>query len=214
MAAGLFFFVEQSFANESLSPKGVPGKWKVYRDITRGYKFWYPPDYKLKEGLDYKGMPYGYNLLEGKDGQLIEVDADYYTMKYVKEFISEQLRYFKRVASLEDFAVERAKMMYAADGPDGSQYATDVVKKKVFRNPNNLEIIELYLTVVEEYYPEHDKEPKIEKTTEGPIYVVFISKGEAHIKFLFLRFINNSKSDIPQDKEVLRKIVNTVRILQ
>ncbi|MEW6675316.1 MAG: hypothetical protein AB1348_04815 [Nitrospirota bacterium] len=90
---------------------------------------------------------YGCNLLKGKDGQLIAMDADYYPVEYFKEFI---------------------------------------------------------------------KEPKIEETTEGPLYVVFISKSEPHIKLLFLRFlrfINSSKNDISLDKEILRKIANTVRIL-
>ncbi|MBU1299602.1 MAG: hypothetical protein KKG06_04820, partial [Bacteroidetes bacterium] len=110
---------------------------------------------------------------------------------------------------------DRAMTMYSADGPDGSTYATDVVRKELFTNPNNLNVIEFYLTVVDETYFE-DENSKIEKRTEGPIYAISISQlGESYpYRVLFLKLLPQRGKEYLQEKEILKKIVNTVGILK
>ena len=78
----------------------------------------------------------------------------------IEGFVEDTAEYGKDYAArqtLEEFVFDRAMAMYSADGPNGSTYATDVVRKEVFTNPNNLNVIEFYLTVVDKTYFEDKK---------------------------------------------------------
>jgi len=115
--------------------------------------------------------------------------------------------------SFEEFAINRAKAICSADGPDGSRYATDVVRKEIFKNTYDLEGIEIYLLEVIETYLVGSKERKTGKRVKGPIYAVAISQPNEPHRVLFFE-LNDEVEDSSQEKQILKKIVSTVRILR
>ena len=70
--------------------------------------------------------------------------------------------------SFEEFAIERAKAMYQADGPDGSIYADAVMGKKTLRNSHGLEVVRFSLSIVRETFGEDGEETVMEETTTEP----------------------------------------------
>ncbi len=177
--------------------------WKAYRDIMRCYEFQYPDNYFLREILAYDGMPTGDGFLESnKTGWVIDISTD------------DNSGYHDTAKmSFEEFAIKRAKIMFSADGPNGSRYAADITKKEVFTNSHNLKSVEIYLLEVVETYSE-DEEATIEKRTRGPVYAVSIAQpDEPYFRALFLKF-NDEDENLLSEKKIRRKIVDTVRILR
>jgi hypothetical protein len=151
---------------------GLPSDLKTYRDLMNCFEFAYPKDYEMNQG--------GFLLKRKGAGWLIEIN-------------------FEDMS----FAIQRSKIMFSADGADGSRYATDVIKRNSFTTSNNLKALEIYLTVVRESWPvyedgqeEKESDIEIEKSQEGPIYAVSLSKpGE-------------------KEKQILKHIIDTIKILQ
>ena len=85
---------------------------------------------------------------------------------------------------------------------------------------NNLKALEIYLTVVRESWPvyedgqeEKESDIEIEKSQEGPIYAVLLSKpGDPH-KVLLLNLTDEGKH-FQKEKQILKHITNTIKILQ
>jgi hypothetical protein len=185
-------------------------KWKTYQDMMRCYEFQYPDDYLIKEffvqGGVHEGTPLGQIFLEKDKVWLIEGFVED-TAEYGTDYAARQ--------TFEEFVFDRAMAMHSADGPNGSTYATDVARKELFTNPNNLNVIEFYLTVVDETYFE-DNKTKIKKRTAGPIYAVSISQTDDSYPYqvLFLKLLPKKGKKYLQEKEILKKIVNTVGILK
>lgn len=181
-------------------------KWNTYQDMMRCYEFHYPDDYLIEESFVqegvHEGTPLG-DIFLGNDIEGFVEDTDKYD------------HYYGTRQTFEEFVFHRAMTMYSSDGPDGSTYASDVVRKELFTNPNNLNVIEFYLTVVDEAYFE-DEKTEIEKRTEGPIYAISISQlGESYPnQILFLKLLTQKGKEYLQEKEILKKIVNTVGILK
>ncbi|MCG2715117.1 MAG: hypothetical protein L6422_02315 [Candidatus Marinimicrobia bacterium] len=181
--------------------------WKTYQDIMRCYEFQYPDNYFLKEDLAYDGTLIGSVLLKRENSVLLIIISCEEMADYPRE------EYNPAKMSFEEFAFNRARAMCSADGPDGSRYATDVVRKEKFTNPNNLNGVEFYLTEVTETYFEDSEESKIEKRTKGPIYVVPISQPDEPYRVLFFELTDECEEFL-QGKEILKKIINTVKILK
>lgn len=182
-------------------------KWKSYEDIMRCYEFQYPDDYLLKEHLAYDGTSTGYLLLERRNrGWVVKTSIDEIAA-YPREY------YDPAKMSFEEFAINRAKAICSADGPDGSRYATDVVRKEIFKNTYDLEGIEIYLLEVIETYLVDSKEQKTDKRVKGPIYAVAISQPNEPHRSLFFE-LNDEVENSSQEKQILKKIVSTVRILR
>lgn len=181
-------------------------KWKTYHDMMRCYEFQYPDDYLIKESFVqegvHEGTPLGHIFL-GKDIEGFVED----TGEYGKDYAARQ--------TFEEFVFDRAMTMYSADGPDGSTYASGVLRKELYTNPDNLSVIEFYLTIVDEAYID-DEKSKVEKRTEGPIYAISLSRpgGSYPYRVLFLRLLSRKDREYPREKEILKKIVDTVRILK
>ncbi len=190
-----------------LEKKGKFPEWKSYQDIMRCYEFQYPDDYVLKEHLAYDGTSTGYLLLERKNGEWVVKTS-------IDEIAAYPREYYDSVRmSFEEFAINRAKAMCSADGPGGSRYATDVVGKEIFKNTYDLEGIEIYLLEVIEAYLEDSKEQKTAKRVKGPIYAVAISQLNERHRVLFFE-LNDEVENSSQEKQILKKIVSTVRILR
>ena len=98
--------------------KASPRSWKVYQDIMRCYEFRYSGDYTLEERLGYQETATGETVLRRA--------GTHWTISTRAE---DQYQESVKVA-FEEFAIERAKAMNQADGPDGSVYAGAVVGKK------------------------------------------------------------------------------------
>jgi hypothetical protein len=180
----------------------VSPRWKAYRDIMRCYEFRFPDDYALEERLGYQETTTGETTLRNPSTQ--------WTISTRAE---DQYRESAK-SSFEEFAIERAKAMCQADGPDGSVYANRVVGKKVSRNSHGLAVLQFSLSVVRETFGEDGEETITEETTKGPIYVVSISQpaDERH-QALFVQF-EPDRGDSQGQKEIIHKIVDTVKILR
>lgn len=182
--------------------------WKVYRDVLRCYEYSYPDSCAFKESLTHNGRPAGRTSLKKRDGKSpitaeIEEPATYGRGMYDTAEIS-----------FEDFAVERAKLRCSADGPNSSWYAGDVVKKEMFENPYGRTCVEFYLSVIHESYDEEGEETTVEKTIRGPYYAVSISQQSEPYRVLLFKFSNDGEGEIPRDGGLMRRIVDTVRILR
>jgi hypothetical protein len=197
MATGKPILLEKS--------KFAQTNWKVFRDLRRCYEFQYPNDYLISPPTLTNPLITDFLLKKENMGWLFDVS--------VEETRDRQER--NRVAHMtfEDFVIERMKPMYQADGADSSQYATDVMKKEAFKNQNGLNVLSLYLTVVNETFSEDPKESTMEKRTEGPIYAVSISLQNTPHKALILRLIDEGTKS-KENENILRKMVDTVRIVQ
>jgi hypothetical protein len=197
---------------EEFKPEGAleePG-CKRYEDIMRCYQFQYPGIYSLKESVvqkgDKEGFPTGYMTL-GKDGKRF-VWGSY---ENVRGFGN-----FSAARPFEDFAIERAGLMYDADGPGGSNYAKGVARKESFTNQNNLSVLELYFTVVDERYGEGAAKSEFKERIEGPVYAVHLSPlaGSYPYGVLFFQLIEDEGNNASWQKEALRKIVDSVKLIK
>lgn len=195
---------------EEFKPAGpIRGpQWKRYEDIMRCYQFQYPDTYSLKASVvergDRKGFPIGNVFLKG-DGK--------WTINGIYENVRDFDTFSKR--PFEDFAVERGGLMYSADGCQRSIYAKGTALKESFTNPNGLSVLELYFTVVQEGYGEETE------NIEGPVYAVRLSSHAGSypyaVLFLYLhviQLIEGEGKDLARQKDTLRKIVDSVRILK
>jgi hypothetical protein len=183
----------------------VPSDFKTYRDPMRCFEFAYPKDHEMNKG--------GLSLKRKGDGWLIAINFED-MHRYPKQWYNPQEMTF------EDFAIDRAKIMFMADGANGSQYATDVIKRNCFTTLNNLNALEFYLTVVRESWPfyedgqeEKESDIEIEKSQEGPIYAVLLSKPGDPYKFLLLNLTDEGKH-FQKEKQILKHITNTIKILK
>jgi len=194
-----------------LKTEGVlkePG-WKIYADIVRCYQFQYPSQYLLKESVvlhgDREGSPTGHVRLGRNGTRFIEVT--YEDSTHFREFCAGK--------SFEEFAVERAKTMYSADGPSSSTHATEVARKHLFTNPNKLTVVEFYLTVVNESHSEDTDQPAIKQRIEGPVYAIRLCPAgkPRPYRVLFFRIRGESTDDLSQEEGRLKRIVDSVRLL-
>ncbi len=176
------------------------GEIKSYQDPLRCYEFEYPKDYLLKNTVTDKGAPIGQVLLKRERDQDWLIDG-------TVEDISNYPREF-RAKTFEEFVFERASAMHAADGCDSSTYVVDVVKKRRFKNQNNLDVLEFYLAIVHEASSETGTTKT--KETVGPVYAVSLaSPGEPH-RVLFLRITGGARHKAVRDDKALKAVVDTV----
>lgn len=89
-----------------------------------------------------------------------------------------------------------------------------------FTTLNNLKALEIYLTVVKEFWTlyedgqeEKESDIEIEKSQEGPIYAVSLSKPGDPYKVLLLKLTDEGKHS-QKEKETLKHITNTIKILK
>lgn len=183
----------------------VPSGFKTYRDFMKCFEFTYPKDYEVNQD--------GFLLKRKGAGQFIEINFE-----DMSNYPNQQ--YNPQKMTFEDFAIQRSQIMFSADGVDGSQYATDVIKRNGFTTPNNLKALEIYLTVVRESWPLYDdgQEEKesgkeSEKSQAGPIYAVSLSKPGDPSKVLLLKLTDEGKQS-QKEKETLMHIINTIKILK
>jgi hypothetical protein len=177
-------------------------RWKTYQDITRCYEFRYPSDYTMEERLGYQETTTGETVLRSAG-----------TGWTISTLVEDQYRE-SAMSSFEEFAIERAKVMFQADGPDGSVYARDVVRKRAYRNSNGLEVLQFSLSIVRETFHEDGEETVTEEEMKGPIYAVSISQptDERH-QALFFQSGSNSVG-VQGEKQMIERIVGTVRVLR
>ena len=183
----------------------VPSDFKTYRDFMNCFEFAYPKDYEMNKG--------GLSLKRNGAGWLIAINFEEMSQYPNQECNPQEMTF-------EDFAIQRAKRMFSADAANGSQYATEVIKRKCFTTLNNLKALEIYLTVVRESWPvyedgqeEKESDIEIEKSHGGPIYAVLLSKPGDSYKFLLL-YLTDEGKHFQKEKQILKHITNTIRILQ
>jgi hypothetical protein len=183
----------------------VPSGFKTYRDFMNCFEFAYPKDYEINKG--------GFSLKRSGTGWLIAINFEDMSQYPQQEYNPQKMTF-------EDFAIHRAKIMFSADGANGSQYATDVIKRNCFTTLNNLEALEIYLTVVRESWPvyedgqeEKEGDIEIERSQEGPIYAVLLSKPGDPYKVLLLNLTDEGKH-FQKEKQILKHITNTIKVLQ
>lgn len=174
---------------------------KAFQSQKERFEFSYPEDYILDPHTSPDGGFIFALMKKPNTGWLIDIDfqdsASYPAPEYDPSRIS-----------FQEFGIRLAKLRCDADGPDGSQYCTEVVKRRPFTNPQGLEAVELYLTEVQETF-----EPaKKEKRVKGPIYALLISSGPS---FRVLSFEpTEDGQEVPAIRKVLLDIADSVKVLR
>jgi len=186
-------------------PEPIQANWKALQDIRRGYEFQYPDEYLINPPNLSNPLISDFLFKKEKTGWLFGASV-------IEARDSEERRILAG-APFENFALERIMLMYEADGADSSQYATDAVKKTAFKTRNDLNAIEFYVTVVSEVFPEDSGSSITEKRTEGPIYAVSVSRTNGSYRAIVLRLTDDSAVS-NGERETLRKIVDTVKVLR
>jgi len=183
----------------------IPSEFKTYRDFMNCFEFAYPKDYEMNRG--------GFLLKRSGTGWLIAINLEDMSQYPDQEYNPQEMTF-------EDFAINRAKIMFSADGAHGSQYATDVMKRNCFTTLNNLKALEINLTVVRESWPVYEDgqeeragDIEIDELQEGPIYSVLLSKPGDPYKVLLLNLTDEGKH-FQKEKQILKHIANTIKILQ
>ena len=175
--------------------------WNSYQNGSRCYQFQFPREYSLRENLTPRGTPAGWLWLKGAEDKDWLIDASVEDMAdYPREFAG---------MDFEEFALDRTRAMYSADGCDSSTYVSGVARKQKFVNRNRLDVIEFFLVVAHET-SEEDGKTTIEKETVGPVYAVSIGAPQAPARILFLRPANGAEKEFSQINPPLRTIVDTV----
>ncbi len=174
-----------------------PAGWKTYRHPGVPFEFSYPDGFLLDAHVNAK-LGFIFALMKKPNTPwLVDIDfidrADYSMDPYSR-------------MSLEEFAIARAKVGCDADGPESSVYCTSVARKKVFRNRNGLEVVELYLNQVDErLHP-----PKTTRSVIGPIDAVLLPTGGAGQALTFKRTDRDATGLVSE--ELLRQIAESVSL--
>lgn len=94
------------------------------------------------------------------------------------------------------------------------------MKRNCFTTLNNLKALEINLTVVRESWPVYEDgqeeragDIEIDELQEGPIYSVLLSKPGDPYKVLLLNLTDEGKH-FQKEKQILKHIANTIKILQ
>jgi len=182
-------------------------RWKPYQEIMRCYEFLYPEDFRLHEALDKSGRPTGLLHLEKEEtGRLIEIEEENMSVLPGRIFSPDEM-------SFQMFSVERAKLRFSADGPEGCQWAEGVERIELFTNRNGLAAAEFFLRIIDERYMGDEREPERTRWIEGPLYAVLISQPGEPYRVLLFSLIGEGK-EMTQAKEAIRDIVDSVIILK
>jgi len=193
-------------------PVGVPSKpdqtkgWNIYRDDMNCYGFQYPGNYLIKEERTSDGWPLFPLLLKPENDKEWFIEGD----------VRDASSYEFAEKNFEEFIFDMAKMMYAADGADGSSFVVDLVNKRRFLASNQLDAMEFDAVIQHDIYHYSDDDEvtiESEKVPEGPLYAISISGPGEPQRVLFMR--HRSRSNGPNDKALrdnaaLRAIAETV----
>jgi hypothetical protein len=188
---------EAALPAQQVMDSRLPAGWKTYRRAGVPFEVNYPDGLVLDAHVNPKpgfvfarmkkpGSPWLVNLG-------FEDRAEYSMNSYNK-------------MSLEEFAVARARVGCAADGPDGSVSCPSVAREQTFMNQNGLEVVELYLNRVDEGYDP----PKIEKSVVGPIEAVLLPTGRSGQVLTFKRTDQDEKGLFSDD--LLRRMADLVSL--
>lgn len=187
-------------------PMVLPNR-QLFQDVMRCYEFQYPGTCTLTEHVSCHGTPTGWNSIR-KENEDWVIDTSVENMAAHGSAWQD-----REQKSFRDFVLYRVKAMFCADGPHSSRYVNESVSEKSFSSSNDVPGLELYLREIHETYGEDGEDGRIEERTIGPVYAMSISQpGEAH-RVLFFE-INYNRPVSPQQKMLLKDMVDTVRILK
>ncbi len=142
---------------EELKNQIETADWQTYRNEKFEFEFQYPKNYFLKQ------VTYSFLLLREGDAEetdwLFEVSID-------TEWPDEM--------TFEELATNRGLLRCAADGPDGSVYCNEIVRRETFMNDSGVMGYKLYLNEINERYTQSGT--KVSERTRGPVFVLDISE--------------------------------------
>lgn len=185
--------------------------WVIYRNtwdsnysgpggqLAIDFTIWYPSDFRIE----------GNNLSriigeKGKGNMLAMINGiEKKSFNYYKENNNPN-------ASLDDFLLQEAENMCAADGPSGSIYCKDVVITERGRTDNGYDFLRIDMTEVASFASNNWQE---EYRPRGPVYIVDIydfTNGDYH--FLVIQPRDIGISDFDGLDDILRKMINSLKI--
>src|SRR3989338_2344286 len=163
-------------------------EWKTFTNKSYNYKIDYPKELTLIDGVCGVFIEKGSsNLLE-----ILTLEKDI----YIEEGKS---------LPFKEYAFELAKMSCSADSPWHSQYCDSIVKELPYTNPYGIRGYEFFLNKVDVDRRSENQS----NSTLGPNFVLDVD-GYTTGKIKFLFFITY-KTVRPQDAELIRQIVNSLR---
>lgn len=171
-------------------------RWKTFHDPRLRFEFNYPGDFKAHAHVSPQ---YGF-----LDGSVVEPHSRWGIYVWPADSTGLYATGPYAGMSLEQFAIARVKLNHGADGPDGTTYCTDVLRKKVVWNRSHLEVVEFFLTQVSEQYDP----PSTTRKVIGPFCVVLLPGSS--IKALVLELTGPAPPPRGSD-ELLKQIAESVR---
>lgn len=168
---------------------------KTYKNRQYGFTLEYPSIYKLKTSGQV-----GFDLIR-EDRIILRASIEDDAFKiFIKETESKENLFL-------DFARERAKVICAADGPDGSTYCGAIEIEKQYTSTNGLNYLEFYLLMTREDYSTETKH----LSKVGPVYVVDISREERPLALMI--FPGYGKSAPTSTELMMKEMVDTIKLV-
>jgi len=167
---------------------------ETYKNQQYGFTLKYPSIYKLK--TFGRG---GFDLI--REDRIIlraSIEDDVFKI-FIKESENKENLFL-------DFARERARVICAADGPDGSSYCGAIVSERQYTSTNGLNCLEFYLLMTREDYSTETKH----LSKVGPVHVVDISKEERPLALMI--FPGYGKAAPTSTELLMKEVVDTIKL--
>ena len=155
-------------------PRAAQPEWREYRNSRTGLALRYPPDYEIRPLLDPEGGLVSAVLR--KQGSEILI-----TLKDLADYPAEWREQGRN--TFVGAAVEIARMLCDAGGPDGERSCPDVLRQSTFANAHGLECVEIELR--EEI--RSSQPPRFTTRVRGPVYSIRLPRAGPPL-LLFLEY--------------------------
>src|SRR5262245_61730297 len=193
-----------SFCASSAAETACLGSWLIYRYVSNGFEFRFPGSMKFESHVG--------------SGDLEEAQTRH-TVFTTEVWPPDQCMHApgeKGRSSVRKVALQRAKDVCQADGPNGSSFCADPVRVRPFTSKEGAKGFEIYLTRTGEHC-DTDEEDQCVSTLKkevygkkGPVYAFDIST-DTMTKILYVEptgvepaaFSPGSKADLKQIREIL-----------
>src|SRR5262245_54007880 len=171
----LLFYAFQAVSGEEGSHPG----WQSHRNERVGYELSFPPS------LDFKAYFEAGDLQERSSGRTL-LRAELWPPDECMHAPGENL-----IVPMQTMALQRAKDVCQADGPNGSSYCSDPVTVKPFVSRNGARGVEMVLTRISEHCDTYEDDECVKpmvgriEGSKGPVYAFDVS-NERMTRILYL----------------------------
>jgi hypothetical protein len=205
------FCVILSFSALSAAETANQGSWQIYRDVRNGFEFRFPGAMKFERH-------FGSGDLKEPQARRTVFTTEVWPPDECMHAPGE-----KALTSAREVALQRAKDVCQADGPNGSSFCVDPVRIQPFTSKEGAKGFEIYLTRAGEHCDTDEEDQCVSPMKrevygkKGPVYAFDIST-DTMTKILYVEptgvepaaFSPGSKADL----KPIREILSTLRVFR